>query len=281
MPYTEHELREVMSDTVLRDKMFLFLQNIFRLCPEDAFHELLDRCARECANDEAVYRRLEKELPSIQPFLGVVTYGLPALRKQKKVITQQTLRLLDGWRNGHATINGYVEIGSIGRYISVLRRHEKVEGDVVVVNDAPPERGQIAALGRFVPINDYGEISPQAVPDQSVDVVTCYIGLHHAADRLEPFALSIARMLRPGGAFILRDHDAGTPEMFKFCSAIHTVYNVGTGVPWERNVEEIRRFQGIDGWSQLLTGLGFVDAGERLLQDHDPSDNTLLRFTRS
>lgn len=36
------------------------------------------------------------------------------------------------------------------------------------------------------------------------------------------------------GHFILRDHDAASEEMKTFCSLVHTVFNAGLSVTWER-----------------------------------------------
>lgn len=289
MSTSTHELREVMGDPRYSDKMFLFLQNVFHLYPEAAFHALIRKAAEESPDDEAAYAAIAAGLPTISPFLGMLTYGLPALKKQKRVICEQTLRLLSEWRARDTPIDGWVEIGTVGRYLGRLRGERRITGDLVLVNDVAPtssigdimERGQIGALGRFVSLDDYAPLSPHTLPDASVDVVTCVIGLHHAAaDRIHGFVNAIARVLRPGGLFIVRDHDAASMEMFRFCSAIHTVFNVGTGVPWSANAAEVRRFNAIEGWVTYLEAVGFVDGGRRLLQDHDPSDNVLVGLVK-
>ena len=48
----------------------------------------------------------------------------------------------------------------------------------------------------------------ESIADQSLDFVGCYVGLHHmTVARLVPFLASIRRVLRPGGVFIVREHD--------------------------------------------------------------------------
>jgi SAM-dependent methyltransferase len=119
------------------------------------------------------------------------------------------------------------------------------------------------------------------VPDASVDFVSCYIGLHHIAPPdLEPFTRSIARMLRPGGVFILRDHDVATPQMHAFVSLAHAVFNAGLGVPWETNARELRHFAPVAEWVKRLDRVGLRDTGKRLLQAHDPTDNVLMSFVK-
>ncbi len=97
---------------------------------------------------------------------------------------------------------------------------------------------------------------------------------------LDPFLASISRVLRPGGVFILRDHDVTSPQMFRFVALIHTIFNAGTGVGWEQNRDELRYFVSIEEWVKRLRAVGLVDQGARLLQPYDPSDNRLLAFTR-
>ena len=285
MARNSSEIQEIMSATASHDMMYRFLQNIFRLYPEDRFHTLLKTASRELKSDEKIYKKVQSELPTIKPFLADFTLSLPALKKQKQVIKAQTLQLL----GSRTELDGYVEIGSPGRYISALKSAIKLTGPVYLVNDVAPsnspadilERGQIRKIGAFVPLGNYQPISSAYIKNESVDLVTCYIGIHHAAqDILPKFIESIRRILRPGGLFVLRDHNAATPEMVQFCSAIHTVFNLGTKVSWETNDQELRFFNSADFWSNYLKAHGFKDSGARLLQDHDPSDNALMLFTK-
>ena len=279
------EFHAVYTDVKWHDDFYRFLQNIYRIYPEDRFHTLIKEGCAAHDEDEAIYRHVQRGLPAIKPLLADLTYALPSLAKQKQEMARQTLELLDGRRD----FDGYVEIGSTGRYVSELRKHLAFRGALVLVNDLAPtwspvdiaERGQLAKLGAWVPLSDYAPIPATGVADASVDLVTCYIGLHHVPpDRLEPFVRSIARMLRPGGAFILRDHDVTTPQMDRFVCLAHTVFNAGLNVPWEENVRELRHFAPVAEWSRRLEAAGFRDRGKRLKQAHDPTDNVLMGFVR-
>ena len=279
------EFHAVYADMASHDAFYRFLQNIYRIYPEDRFHTLIKEGCSAHGDDESIYRHVQKGLPAIKPFLADLTYALPSLAKQKKEMARQTLELLDGRRD----FDGYVEIGSTGRYLSELRRHLALRGPLVLVNELAPtyspvdiaERGRLTKLGSWVPLSDYAPIPAAAVADASVDFVTCYIGLHHVApEKLEPFVRSIARMLRPGGLFVLRDHDVTTPQMDKFVCLAHTVFNAGLGVPWEDNRRELRHFTTVAEWSRRLQAAGFRDLGKRLKQAHDPTDNVLMGFVR-
>jgi hypothetical protein len=279
------EFAAVYTDERWADAFYRFLQNIYRLYPEDRFHTLIKEAIERHAGDEAIYRDLQAQLPTIKPTLAELRYALPALFRQKAEMLRQTLVLLGSRRR----IDGYVEIGSSGRYLSVLRKHLALSGSRVLVDDAAPtnapvdiaERGGLRKLGVHVPLAGYAPLDPSRIADASVDLVSCYIGLHHVPpERLEAFMRSLWRVLRPGGRFILRDHDVTSPAMFRFVSLVHTVFNAGLGVPWETDRAELRHFVSVEQWSGRLTAIGFVDDGQRLRQAHDPTDNILMSFTR-
>lgn len=278
------EFRAVFSDPAWSDRFYLFLQNIYHLYPEDRFHALIKATTDREASDREIYQQVHAELPKIKPFLAPLTHALPALKKQKREMTSQTLTLLGETR----ACNGYVEIGSTGRYLSELKKYLNVTGPVFITNDVAPsnslgdimERGGFRQLGTFLPL-DYGPLDGKGIAPGSIDLVTAYIGLHHAPlEKLDEFVASIHRILRPGGVFIIRDHDADSPQMDVFVSLVHTVFNLGLDVTWDENEREFKSFRSADAWSKLLVGHGFRDLGYRLLQDHDPSANTLMGFRK-
>jgi SAM-dependent methyltransferase len=280
----QSEFKAVFSNTRWSDDFYRFLQVIFHLYPEDKFHHLLATTTKEKSTDEMIYKAVQQQLPSIKPRFSEFTYALPALKKQKKEMARQVLQLLGDRKQ----VSGYLEIGSTGRYISELRKHAAVSGDIFLTNDRAPnnspgeivERGQIRKLGKFIPL-DYTPIKATDIPDESLDLVTCHIGLHHCPHvLLDDYIRSVHRVLRRGGLFIMRDHDVKTPAMGTFVSLVHTVFNLGLKVDWEKNNSEFKSFRTIDEWSQIISLNGFKDPGERILQDKDPSANTLVSFIK-
>ncbi|MGI9191689.1 MAG: methyltransferase domain-containing protein [Chitinophagaceae bacterium] len=278
------EFKSVFSNPVWSEKFYRFLEVIFHLYPEDKFHQLIDTHSKSHNTDEVIYKAVQADLPKIKPFLSELTLSLPSLRKQKKEMARQVLQLLGNKKQ----INGYFEIGSTGRYISELRKHISLSGDLILSNDYAPnnsiadifERGQFSKIGRFLPLT-YQLIDENEIADSSLDLVTCHIGLHHCPhELLGGYIQSIHRVLRPGGLFIMRDHDVKTPEMATFVSLVHTVFNLGLNVTWEVDQTEFKSFKSIEAWSELVSSYGFHDAGQRILQDNDPSDNTLIAFTK-
>jgi SAM-dependent methyltransferase len=160
--------------------------------------------------------------------------------------------------------------------------------NIYLTNDIAPnnsvadifERGQLSKIGKFIPLT-YQPISQSEIANDSVDLVTCHIGLHHCTPNLlDGYIKSIHRILRKGGLFIMRDHDVKTKEMATFVSLVHTVFNLGLGVTWDTDSSEYKSFKSIDEWSKIISSYGLKDSGARILQDKDPSDNTLVSFTK-
>jgi len=277
--------KEIFSNTYWRDQFYLFLQNVYNIYPENAFHFLIREACKQAETDREIYAYIQEKISTIKPILADLRYAVPALIKQKNEMSHQTIQLL----GDKSTINGYVEIGSTGRYLSELRKHVKINAPIYFISEEKPtyspidifERGQITKIGKFIPLNNYAMIATKNIPNASIDVVTCYIGLHHVPlDRLDQFVNSIWRVLRPGGILILRDHNVDSPEMHSFVSLVHAVFNAGLGVSWGVNEKELRHFTALHDLIVYLEARGFKDSGDRLLQAHDPSMNTLLKLVK-
>ena len=276
----------VYDDPGMRDRFFLFLQNVFHLYPEAEFHQLIiDLCAAH-ADDRTIYEQLQAKLAGIAPFASSLTYAVPALTKQKEEMAAQAAALL----SGRTAIDGYVEIGTTGRYVTPLKQLLPLSGPVTLVNDVEPgfgpvdllERGRIRRMGQFVPIGDYDPIDPALVPDASVDLVSSFIGFHHCpAERLDGFLDSVHRVLRPAGHLIVREHDVEDAAMDAFVALAHDVFNAGVDIPWEDNSAQIRGFRSVAAWTERLEAHGFRRQEGAVLQAHDPTDNTLVAFVRA
>jgi FAD/FMN-containing dehydrogenase len=281
-PATASLFHAVYRDTRSADRFYAFLQNIFHLYPEDRFHTLIMNLVARHGGDEAIYRGIQAGLPGIAPFLSELRYALPALAEQKREMGRQTARLLPSGR----TFQDYVEIGTTGRYVNALRRSLPLHGAVTLVHDKAPtnspvdivERGQLRRFKQWAPLDDY---APIALPPASADLVSCFVGLHHMEPgKLPAFLASIARILRPGGWFVVRDHDVRDSAMDSFVALAHCVFNAGLGETWATNCAELRHFAPVDTWIARIEAAGFRHSGQRLVQDGDPSDNVLLAFER-
>ena len=285
-PLAKGNFDYIYSDPAIRQEFRRFLVNVFHLYPEDDLHALILEAVQQGQNDAAIYRRVQQQLDGIKPFLGDLTYSLPTLSKQKRVLTTQTLALLDPGKR----YQGYLEIGSNGRFLDSLEERIEIKGDRFTMAERAPgrsaidivDRGQIHSAGTFIPLNDYRPTLAREVPPRSLDLVTVYIGFHHCPVELrETFLGSIREVLRPGGVLIVRDHNVHDEKMLRMVSLAHDVFNMGTQETWKYNQAELRNFYSLARLDSLLTAAGFKAHGRRLLQDGDPTLNTLMRYTRA
>jgi SAM-dependent methyltransferase len=279
--------KAIYQNPALKSAFLLFLKNVYNLYPEDQFHQLIDRATRSGKTDKEIYLLIQSQLSTITPFLSELRYSLPALRKQKDEMTRQTLEVLGSVK----AVKGYMEIGTTGRYLSRLKSSIKITGDVVLLHSEGPsysmadimERGQPAKLGRFVPLKDYQPIASHEVPDNSLDLVSNYIGIHHSPPaKRDGFVRSIYRVLRPGGRMVLRDHDVTSIELNHMVALAHDVFNAGLGTGWSVNQQEIRNFTSTAELVRYLDRFGFKPNPQKkpLLQAGDPTQNALIEFVK-
>ena len=276
----------IYSDPAIREEFKSFLVNVFHLYPEDDLHALILKAVKQTLTDGEIYRQVQKQLGDIKPFLGDLTYSLPALSKQKRVLTEQTAALLDHDKR----YEGYLELGSNGRFLDSLEERLHIKGDCFTMAERAPtksvidiiDRGQIRTAGTFISLNDYRPALAKHISPRSLDLVTVYIGFHHCpVDLREEFLGSIREVLRLGGILIVRDHNVHNEKMLRLVALAHDVFNMGTQETWKYNEAERRNFYSLDKLDSMLTSAGFKPHGRRLLQKGDPTLNTLLRYTRA
>src|SRR5262245_8538426 len=277
--------RAVYGDATLRKRFYLFLQNVFHLYPEDRFHRLIQEVTARYDSDADIYRALAARLPEIKPRLAAITYAVPALAKQKEEMARETAELLGPL----SSVNGYVEIGTPGRYVKALRRRIRISGAVFLANDYAPglsladiaERGGVRQAGDYVALGNYDAFDAARIPDASIDLITNYIGFHHApTDRLDGFVDSLHRVLAPNGRLVVRDHDVTDADMEVLVALAHDVFNAGVGLSWDENHAQIRHFRSVKALDEYLATRGFARSGGERLQAGDPTKNTLLMFVK-
>jgi len=277
--------KAIFGTAQLKEAFLLFLVNVYHIYPEDRFQRLIEEVSTTENTDKEIYHRIQERMPEIKPILSGVRYALPALAKQKAEMKRQTLELLGSVRK----VNGYMEIGTTGRYVGELQYDVELKGDVVLVHSVAPsysltdvaERGQLGKIGRFVSLNDYAPILPSDVADQSLDLVTNFIGFHHSPpSSRDGFVESIHRVLRLGGRLVVRDHDVTSNDMNRMVALAHDVFNMGLGTDWSVNQKEIRNFTSISQLVAYLEGFGFKAEKQPLLQPGDPTHNALMEFIR-
>lgn len=277
--------RQIYSSIRLKNEFFKFLKNVFNLVPEDDLHKLIAETAAKKNDDEAIYLEVQSRLEDITPLLGSLRYTLPSLMKQKDEMARQTLDLL----GAGGTYNGYLEIGSSGRYLDYLEERVNIEGERYYADGKEPgyaitemvDRGQIRIGGQYIPLADYKTRYADIIPKESLDLVTIYIGFHHCPlDLRVPFITSIRDTMRVGGKLILRDHDCDNEEQATLVALAHDVFNMGTNESWEYNSKEIRNFYSLAFICNFVERIGFRFDKRTLFQEGDPTRNALMMFTK-
>jgi SAM-dependent methyltransferase len=280
-----NNFKKIYSTLALKREFFKFLKNVFNLFPENDLHKLIAQAAAKNTDDKAVYTEVQAKLDDISPIFSSVRYSLPSLMKQKDEMARQTLDLLG--KGG--TYNGYLEIGSSGRYLDYLEEEVDIEGERYYADGKEPgysltamaDRGQIKIGAQYIPLADYHTRYSDIIPKESLDLVTIYIGFHHCPlDLRSPFISSIRETLRVGGKLILRDHDCNTEEQKTLVALAHDVFNMGTNESWEYNSKEFRNFYSLEFICNFVEQIGFTFDKRTLFQEGDPTKNALMLFTK-
>lgn len=129
-------------------------------------------------------------------------------------------------------------------------------------------RIELGASQRFCEI---AANTPLNIPDNSVDVITMFHSLHHCVDAKYRMN-DIARMLKPCGILIIKDHDISSNKDAENVSLEHFVYSVGEGTA---TIDDVDRYQSIepmyyfayDEVRKYILSLGFSE------KKYDPFNN--------
>ncbi|ANQ52765.1 hypothetical protein KMW28_21665 [Flammeovirga yaeyamensis] len=278
--------KHIYSSNKLKLEFFKFLKNVFNLFPEDELHKLISESTNNNSSDKEIYLDTQSKLGDISSFFSVFEYELPSLLKQKEEMAKQSLMLLESG----ATYNGYLEIGSSGRYLDYLEEKVNIEGNRYYADGKKPgysltemvDRGQIFIGAEYIPLADYNTKYSEIIENESLDLVTVYIGFHHCpVDLRETFISSIRDTMRMGGKLILRDHDCHDKDQETIVALAHDVFNMGTRETWEYNENETRNFYSLDFIIQFIEKIGFQFEKQTLFQDGDPTKNALMLFTKT
>mmetsp|Transcript_5607 Transcript_5607/g.16669 ORF Transcript_5607/g.16669 Transcript_5607/m.16669 type:complete len:826 (+) Transcript_5607:58-2535(+) len=228
-------------------------------------------------------------------------------------------------RSGDAGDFTYASFGDNGKLVLKLRAALGLRGKSYVCHDAECgdddlpailERGSLDPVGEYVKFDymeglveeEHGnrttdEVCAAAadgdpgawlagvrarIPDASVDLATINQGLHHIPPaRLIPYLREVGRILRPGGVFLIREHDLdldrardrrrGCPV--EVLDLAHSVFNAITGVTEAVERAEVRAFRPLSEWRAIVCGgAGLVDAMLEGLEEGDPTCDEMLAF---
>ncbi|WP_258104864.1 hypothetical protein [Marinoscillum sp. MHG1-6] len=277
--------KAIYLNSELKNEFFNFLKNVFSLYPEKDIHQLISDATAANNTDQDIYLEAQYKLDEITPCFSLFTNKLPSLFKQKDEMAKQTVALL----GEDTTYNGYLEIGSLGRYLDYLEEKVNIIGNRYYADGKEPgysitemvDRGQIAIGAEYIPMADYRTEYSKLIDNESLDLVTVYIGFHHCPiDLRKTFISSIRDTLRVGGKLILRDHDCNTEAQKTMVALAHDVFNMGTKESWDYNSKEVRNFYSLEFICKFVEDIGFKFDKRTLFQEGDPTKNALMMFTK-
>jgi SAM-dependent methyltransferase len=280
----------VIYDDILREKFRKFLRNVFNVEPVHVIFNYVNRAVRNSANknDADVYRDLQnilktRQFASIRNIYALFKQILQLQGQIKDMLRQQITIFKDLGYIGK--INDIVSIGDGGRCINQLRQILKIkDGRVFIINESKRlsdiiERNSLFSIGNFIEYN-FKHLTDVPIPNESIDLVVCYMGLHHLPqNELDIFLKMIYRILRPNGLFLFREHNAYR-ELIPLLDVAHMVFNVVTGVSYESEINEIRAFRSIEQWRSCLRQIGFEDTFIYDEQEDDPTDDIMIVFRK-
>lgn len=261
--------KRVLGSPSLRHKLMGYLQHVFHIEAPASLYATIAAAVwdRSNKNDMDVYRAIQYRLAH-RPLRGFFA-ARGALRQvsqlwqQKRDLTEQTVGLLHQAGVPMQTLRAYVTIGDPGRMVRPLQQQAGALRRVWVMHDsdewslnAAMERGALGAVGTHVPVdyNNWVASTGASVPSDSVDLVQCNMGLHHIRPEQLPTLLAfVKRVLRPGGLFIVREHDA-KPALVPILDLAHAIFNAVLGVSPEAESRELRGFRPLKQWRKVLHG---------------------------
>jgi len=280
-------VNRIMDSDVNKKAFKGFLSNILKRVDGDKLYALLDDIRKYKDTQAEMYTELCRRLPEIMPAgLNDVSNKLSSLYAIKDDLKKQAKVLLP---DDLEKINGIVEFGSPGRFVNGFREYYEVKGKVVAINDTDPSMMDCIDAGATHPYDEHIKLDYQALDlsgleDNSADVVTCYVGLHHfTPKKLEEFLVQVRRILRPEAHFILVDHDVYNEDVNSMAHMAHFVFNAVNGVPLEDELAEIRDFKPMSEWIELLEKHGLHDTSGvtnvAMVREGDPTENQMMVFS--
>lgn len=282
-----------IKDKNLRMQCSQFIDNILQI-PSAVVWEYIDKINQKnqsiLESDTNLYNQCLIDIAQLTPAFSHIK-KLRALQHQKAVLGMQILHLI-----GTDTIDGALEIGTPGTYISTIRYATPINGPIYALSDKMslvrqmimafcPDKASNGFLPYdiFVPLENYSPIKPEIIAPNSIDLAICTIGLHHITlENIDAFIASLAQSIRPGGYFVLREHNCFDNETLQIAHTAHTLFNLLiSNASLEEEQTEYRNFQPLEYWITLLKKHGLILSKKTpLLQKGDPTLNTLLLFTK-
>ncbi|EFC39575.1 predicted protein [Naegleria gruberi] len=268
-----------LGKQVNQSRVFDFLRYVFPVVDAKEFQRFL--LINKQLDDKQLYNLIQSNylnsnISKAKILFNLVRYNTFILAKE---IERQISELLESNILHNRKFDGQLTIGDCGRFTNLLKKKFKVSGSSFVVNDKERatdvlERKSLTPVGKFVPYDQLHDI-----PSNSVDLITCFIGLHHYTDtELNLYMKELKRILRPNGIFILREHDVDNEHMESMVHVAHNIFNALTGLTFEDNEKEFRHFRSMKEWNSICKSFGFYNLENYQLQHGDSTIDLMTAY---
>ena len=250
-------------------------------------YQLLEDVMSYNDTHEEIYEELCARLPEIMPStLLDISHVLTSLSAIKGDLGAQASALLPATVQ---KIDGLVEIGDPGRFVHGFKERYKVSGTIVAVceKESPTDylqTGYPRPYGKFQAL-DYKSPNLLQLADNTAEVITCYVGLHHfSSSSLGCFLDDVSRVLKQGGHFLLVDHDVVDEKTMTMAHMAHSVFNAVNGASLHEEITEHRDFKSMAKWQEILNTHGLTDTSSlvegEFIRKGDPSRNRMMHFSK-
>ena len=303
LPVKESYFRKAFETPEMREEMAKFFKTIlFRLDEKKVMAEMEKLLADPTKTDEQIYNELKAKVDSLQRWFSPILRIYSLVWVLKRGLGRQVQELMQGFDKSR--FKDYLEVYD-RRYAATIRwwTGAPLNGRVSAVCDSSAvgfgDRIQAGTLfypyKQDIPLNDancgnpllevnktHKPISEQEMASNSVDLIGCLGGLHHIPEgRTGPFVTSLHRVLRPGGVFLLRDHNVTDQGLFAIAATVHSFVNIVDKQDWAIEDAEVRRFFSMAGWQNILEKNGFSRMSPKcLVLKDDPTANGMAIFAK-
>jgi FAD/FMN-containing dehydrogenase/SAM-dependent methyltransferase len=273
-PSIDSKFNSLLSTSDGYIMMTNFLKYVLNIVPYDKIIDVLKE--NITGSEDEIYNAV-KTYASNYPSYKYFYNTLKNLESQKTELVNQTLSLLNKC-NIQNTFSGHLSIGDPGRYVRKLNftgetyilHNERKFTDII-------ENGTPIYPGKFIKFN-YNDVDTINIPTNSIDIITCFIGMHHFNDlQLNVLLDELRRVLKPGGIFILREHNCH-PQLEPMVTSAHAIYNAITQVNIDDEYIEYRHFRPLLEWRNMFAQYDLIDEMRYEFQEHDPTENYLMCF---
>lgn len=275
-----YNLKRTLKNPNTRIRLILFLKHVFNI--SDHIHVMTILLQNVNLSDREQFLKVQEYVKKSSNIKKGVK-GFRNLIKQKDEMVQETHNLLTR-TNKIQEFTNYLSIGDPGRYSRRLLKKIDIKGKCYFINHHSDNL--LVEQGFFktgkVHVIRYEDIMTLISKIPTVDLITCYIGLHHFNKKeLDNILKFIYEKLSHNGVFILRDHNRRNLEDDNLLNSAHTLFNAITMETFATDKNELRIFNTISSWSTLLEKYGFINTRLYEVQKDDPTDNMLMAFVKT